>query len=79
MPGTLLSCQHDVFIIPEGVCYMNCSYISPILRCVEAAAIKGIYRRGELWAITPPPESFDPAEKVRSLFVRMVNGDPPLK
>lgn len=74
MPSTLLSCQRDAFIIPEGVCYMNCSYISPMLKSVEKAAIEGIQRRREPWAITPP-DFFEPAEKVRSLFARLVNGE----
>ncbi len=70
-----LTCQRDSFIIPEGVCYINCSYMSPLLKSVEAAAIAGIHRRREPWAITPP-DFFNPAEKVRSLFAALVNGDP---
>ena len=69
-----LTCQRDAFVIPEGVCYMNCSYMSPMLKSVEEAAIAGIYRRREPWAITPP-DFFEPSEKVRSLFATLVNGD----
>lgn len=70
-----LACQRDAFVIPEGVCYMNCSYMSPMLKTVEDAAIAGVYRRREPWAITPP-DFFGPSEKVRSLFASIVNGDP---
>lgn len=69
-----LTCQRDAFVIPEGVCYMNCSYMSPMLKTVEEAAISGIYRRREPWAISPP-DFFEPSEKVRSLFASLVNGD----
>lgn len=69
-----LTCQRDAFVIPEGVCYMNCSYMSPMLKTVEQAAISGIHRRREPWAITPP-DFFEPSEKVRSLFAAVVNGE----
>lgn len=69
-----LICQRDAFVIPEGVCYMNCSYMSPMLKTVEQAAISGIYRRREPWAITPA-DFFEPSEKVRSLFAALVNGE----
>lgn len=69
-----LTCQRQAFIIPDDVCYMNCSYISPLLRCVEEAAIAGLQRRHEPWAITPV-DFFEPAEKVRSLFAELVKGE----
>jgi selenocysteine lyase/cysteine desulfurase len=72
---TTLTCQRDAFLIPEGVCYMNCSYMSPMLKSVEKAAIAGVHRRLEPWAISPP-DFFEPAEKVRALFAALVNGDP---
>jgi len=71
---TPLSCQRDFFLIPEGVCYLNCSYMSPMLKSVEAAAVAGIHRRLEPWAITPA-DFFEPAEKVRELFARLIQGD----
>lgn len=71
---TILTCQRDAFLIPEGVCYMNCSYMSPMLKRVEAAAVAGINRRLEPWSITPP-DFFEPAEKARNLFATLINGD----
>ncbi len=69
-----LTCRRDAFLIPEGVCYMNCSYMSPLLKSVEAAAVAGVHRRLEPWAITPP-DFFEPAEKVRRLFAELIQGD----
>ncbi len=69
-----LTCRRDAFLIPEGVCYMNCSYMSPLLKSVEAAAVAGIHRRLEPWAITPP-DFFEPAEKVRRLFAELIKGE----
>ncbi len=71
---TALTCQREAFLIPEGVCYMNCSYMSPMLKSVEAAAVAGIHRRLEPWAITPA-DFFEPAEKVRKLFAEVINGE----
>lgn len=70
----LLTCQRSAFVIPDDVCYINCSYISPLLKSVEEAAISGVYRRREPWAITPT-DFFEPAERVRTLFAQLINGD----
>ena len=69
-----LTCQRSAFTIPDDVCYINCSYISPLLKSVEEAAISGVYRRREPWSITPT-DFFEPAERVRTLFAKLVNGD----
>ena len=69
-----LTCQRSAFVIPDDVCYINCSYISPSLKSVEEAAVSGVYRRREPWAITPV-DFFEPAERVRTLFAKLVNGD----
>ena len=75
MENTPLTCQRDKFIIPKGVCYMNSSYISPLLKSVEEAGIEGLQRRRQPWTIAPR-DFFEPAEQVRSLFARLVNADP---
>ena len=69
-----LTCQRSAFVIPDDVCYINCSYISPLLKKVEEAAISGGYRRREPWAITPT-DFFEPAEGVRNTFAKLVHGD----
>lgn len=73
--NSLLNCQRDLFVIPDDICYMNCSYMSPMLKTVEQAGIQGIRLRHEPWNIKPPA-FFEPAETVRKLFARIVNGDP---
>ena len=75
MDNTPLTCQRDKFIIPEGVCYMNSSYISPLLKSVEEAGIIGLQRRRQPWTITPR-DFFEPAEQVRALFAQLINADP---
>ncbi len=69
-----LTCQRSAFVLPDDVCYINCSYISPLLKSVEEAAVSGVYRRREPWAITPT-DFFEPAERARTLFAELVNGD----
>jgi hypothetical protein len=59
----MLSQQRDLFEVPDGICYLNCSYMAPQLRSVRESGKAAIDRRssrrrgrlhrpgagGELW------------------------------
>ncbi|MBK8563954.1 MAG: aminotransferase class V-fold PLP-dependent enzyme [Saprospiraceae bacterium] len=68
----MLLCQKHLFSIPEGVSYLNCSYMSPLSRPVEQAGINGLLRKARPWEITIP-DFFEPVEKLKKLFASLVN------
>ncbi len=69
-----LSCQKSEFSLPADVHYLNCAYMSPLSRAVEAAGLQGVARKSN--PVNLPPETFFPeSERARSLFARLVNAD----
>src|SRR5260221_477542 len=68
----MLSLQKKKFTLPAGSVYLNCSYMSPLLKEVEKAGINGIKTKrnpGEL----PPSGFFDGSEKLRLEFAKLIN------
>ena len=57
--------QRSLFEIPDGVCYLNCAYISPLLRSTAQAGKQGMARKLRPWEIRPP-DFFSTAGKIRS-------------
>ena len=68
----MLTCQKSRFILPEGLHYLNCAFMSPLAHAVRAAGIEGIDRRATPHLISPP-DFFEESDLVRSLFSRLVN------
>ena len=71
-----LRCQRDVFSLPPGVHYLNCAYMAPLSRAVEAAGIRAL-RCKRLPTALPPSEYFDGPDRLRRAFARLVNIDTP--
>ncbi|SDL29354.1 Selenocysteine lyase/Cysteine desulfurase [Catalinimonas alkaloidigena] len=69
---SLLPCQKPLFSLPEDLHYLNCAYMSPLLKSVEAAGIEGVQRKRNPFAITPD-DFFAQAEAVRQRFGQLVN------
>lgn len=67
-----MECQKNLFSLEEGIHYINCAYMSPLLRSVERAGIEGMIRKRNPHTITPR-DFFSDGEEVRSLFGRLVN------
>ena len=70
--GRLLECQRHLFSLPEDVHYLNCAYMSPLLRSVEEAGIAGI-RRKRVPSEIVPADFFTERDRVRALFARLIN------
>lgn len=70
----ILENKKDFFHIPDEVTYLNCSYMSPLLYSVEQAGIDGLQLRKTPWELKPE-DWFTPAEELRTLFARIINGD----
>jgi selenocysteine lyase/cysteine desulfurase len=67
----MLTCQRHLFEIPEGVHYLNCAYMSPLLRHMEEAGIAGIRRKRVPSGVTPR-DFLEDSDRLRSLFARLI-------
>ncbi|HEX8903909.1 MAG TPA: aminotransferase class V-fold PLP-dependent enzyme, partial [Longimicrobiaceae bacterium] len=70
----MLSCQRELFYLPEGLHYLNCAYLGPLLKTVEEAGITAVRRRRDPAAITPDAW-FTDSDRARGLFGRLVGCD----
>src|SRR3712207_435054 len=66
--------QRQVFEIPEGICYLNCAYMSPQLRAAREIGERAVSRKSRPWEITPD-DFFEDAEKTRALFARLTGAE----
>lgn len=66
----------ELFALPDDVHYLNCAYMSPMLRAVETAGIAGL-RRKRFPGDIGTGDFFDGADRVRGLFSRLVGGAAP--
>ena len=73
MAGTLPSQRH-LFDIPEGVAYLNCAYFPPMPRPVREAGRRALERAASPWS-TGAADFFEPGERLRESFARLINGD----
>ncbi|MCZ6916859.1 MAG: aminotransferase class V-fold PLP-dependent enzyme [Gemmatimonadetes bacterium] len=67
----MLTCQQDLFALPAESHYLNCAYMSPLSRRVEAAGVAGIRRKLVPSDITPD-DFFAGPDAVRRLFAGIV-------
>src|ERR1051325_560411 len=71
----MLSCQKHLFQLPEDIVYLNCAYMSPLLRSVEEAGIKGISRKRNPASIKAE-DFFNGAEEIRLKIGAIINAAP---
>ncbi len=70
----MLTCQKHLFSLPDDVHYLNCAYMSPLARRVEAAGIVGMQRKRNPSTITPAM-FFDESDTARRLFAELINAN----
>lgn len=68
------TCQRDLVHLPEGLHYLNCAYMAPLLKSVEAAGIAALRRRHDPASITAA-DFFAGSDRARALFAELVGGD----
>lgn len=66
--------QRDKFQLKEGVTYINCAYMSPMLKSSEEKAIEGLKRKRNPFEISQE-DFFTDVEEVKSLFGKIVNSE----
>ncbi len=72
----MLTCQKHLFTISDEVSYLNCSYMSPLPKPVELAGLQAVAKKSMPWEIFVP-DFFEPVEKLKSLFAKLINVDDP--
>jgi selenocysteine lyase/cysteine desulfurase len=72
----MLGSQRDLFHVPRGVHYLDCAYMSPLLRSVEEAGIEGV-RRKRLPVDLTPDDFFDDSDAVRRRFAGLIGSRRP--
>lgn len=69
-----LPCQRALFDMPRDVAYLNCAYMSPLLRSVVEAGEAGLRRKARPW-LMPPSSFFDESDEARALCAELVGAD----
>jgi len=69
-----IACQRALFDLPREVAYLNCAYMSPLLRETVAIGAEALARKARPWQIRPA-DFFSETERARALFARLVGGD----
>ncbi len=71
-----LSRQTHGFHIPAGVHYLNCAFMSPLLREVEEAGIEGMRRKRTPFETTPR-DFFEDSDRLRDAFASLIGAPDP--
>ena len=70
-----MKCQKHLFQLPDGIHYLNCGYMSPLLKSVEEKGIEGMRKKRNPISIKPV-DFFTDVKDVRRNYGRMVNCNP---
>lgn len=71
MPTSIPNQRH-LFDIPEGISYLNCAYMSPLMKAAQIAAQKGLAYKISPWTYTPR-DFFSYAETYRALAAELIS------
>ena len=72
----MLTCQKDLFSLPDDLHYLNCAYMAPLARPVEEAGIAGIGRKRNP-ALLKSEHFFAESDAVRHRFARLIGAQDP--
>ncbi|MBS1682390.1 MAG: aminotransferase class V-fold PLP-dependent enzyme [Bacteroidetes bacterium] len=72
----MLTNQKKKFTLPAGSVYLNCAYMSPLLKEVEKTGIEGIKRKRNPSTISAE-DFFTESEKLRHHFARLIHAPEP--
>jgi selenocysteine lyase/cysteine desulfurase len=67
--------QRHLFEIPDEITYLNCAYMSPLLRAAREAGQTAMARKSSPWRIKSA-DFFAESEAARRLFAELIASDP---
>lgn len=76
MNPSMLQSQRHLFSLEEDIHYLNCAYMSPLMKSVEEAGIDGLVSKRNPHKITPQ-DFFEDSTKLREEFARLIKADDP--
>lgn len=71
-----MKCQRNKFLLQRKYAYINCAYMSPMLKKVEKAGKKGMAAKRKPYHITPD-DFFRDRKTVRTLFSKLIDANEP--
>lgn len=72
----MLTCKHSKFTLPRGVTFLNCAYLSPLMKSVEKVGIRALRQKRNPTAIKPV-DFFTDSEKLRVEYAKLINVSDP--
>jgi len=69
-----IPCQRHLFDLPDEVAYLNCAYMSPLLKRAAAVGAEAIGRKLQPWRIHAE-DFFTESERARTLFAALLGAD----
>jgi selenocysteine lyase/cysteine desulfurase len=67
----MIPCQRHLFDLPGDIAYLNCAYMSPLLKRAAAVGAEAIARKCRPWTITAA-DFFADSERARQLFAELL-------
>jgi selenocysteine lyase/cysteine desulfurase len=71
----MLPCQRHLFDIPDDVAYLNCAYMSPLMKSALEAGTAGLARKAHPWEITSD-KFFTGSEEFRGTAAQLIDASP---
>ena len=68
----MLSSQRHLFDIPGDVAYLNCAYMSPLMKSVIEAGTAGLARKAHPWELTPD-KFFTGSDEFRATAAQLID------
>ena len=72
----MIQCQKELFRLAEDVTYLNCAYMSPLLKTVVREGISSMIRKFNPQTIQPS-DFFSEVQALKSTFAKLINLDDP--
>ena len=68
----MLPCQRHLFDIPDDVAYLNCAYMSPLMKPALEAGAAGLARKAHPWELTPD-KFFTGSDEFRATAAQLID------
>src|SRR5271169_1307879 len=68
----MLPCQRHLFDIPDDVAYLNCAYMSPLMKAALEAGTAGLAGKAHPWELTPD-KFFTGSDEFRSTAAQLID------
>ena len=68
----MLTCQRHLFDVPDDVAYLNCAYMSPLMKPVIAVGATALARKAHPWELTAD-KFFTGADEFRATAAQLLD------